>query len=267
MASVDGHDIWSNKSIVLDRIGYEKESRSWRNEHDTAPTTKSWRSWIEGAMEDQAARGEVDDFEIDDVQPCRMCLGDGEMHYMDHSGELWDEVSHKKLDDAGVRNARLEAIEQFYAHGVYEKLPTEKSWSATGNKRIQAKCIDIDRGDEVHGEYGSRLVAKEIKLDKRNHLFAATPPLEAKKMLLSYPMTAGIGYLPGEEGGMKLNFIDISRAYFQADAIRDVYVELPSEDWGEGMCGKLRRPMHGRRDAAQNWVCEKEIFSQCVLAS
>ena len=29
------------------------------------------------------------------------------------------------------------------------------------------------------------MVAKEIKLDKRDDLFAATPPLEAKKILFS----------------------------------------------------------------------------------
>ena len=75
----------------------------------------------------------------------------------------------------------------------------------------------------------------QTKLDKRNDLFAATPPLEAKKMLLSYAVTAGIGYLPGEgEEGMKLDFIDTSRAYFQADVVREVYVELPLEKLGRG---------------------------------
>ena len=52
---------------------------------------------------------------------------------------------------------------------------------------------------------------------------------------------------------MKLDFADISRAYFQASEIRDVYVELPSEDREEGMCGKLKTSMHGTTDAAQNW--------------
>ena len=51
---------------------------------------------------------------------------------------------------------------------------------------------------------------------------------------------------------MKLDFIDISRAYFQAEAIREVYVELPGEDNEEGMCGKLLKSMYGTRDALQN---------------
>ena len=38
------------------------------------------------------------------------------------------------------------------------------------------------------------MVAKEIKVDKREDLFAATPPLEAKKMLFSWAVTEGIGF-------------------------------------------------------------------------
>ena len=80
-------------------------------------------------------------------------------------------------------------------------------------------------------------------MDERNDLFTSTPPIEAKKMLLSYAATAGVGYVPGDkEVGMKLDFIDISRAYFHAN-FREVYVELPLEDWKEGMCGKLKKSM------------------------
>ena len=52
---------------------------------------------------------------------------------------------------------------------------------------------------------------------------------------------------------MKIDFIDISRAFFQADAIREVYVELSQEDAEQGMCAKLKKSMYGTRDAAQNW--------------
>ena len=49
------------------------------------------------------------------------------------------------------------------------------------------------------------LVAQEIKRDRREDLFAATPPLEAKKMLFSLVVTEGIGYQAGcKERGMKL---------------------------------------------------------------
>ena len=47
--------------------------------------------------------------------------------------------------------------------------------------------------------------------------------------------------------------MDISRAFFHADAIRKVYVKLAPEDAEEGMCGRLNKSMYGTRDAAQNW--------------
>ena len=71
---------------------------------------------------------------------------------------------------------------------------------------------------------------EEIKRDKRDDLFAATPPLEAKKMLMSLAVTQGVGYINNRREGMKLDFIDVKRAYFHAKCKRDVYVQLPKED-------------------------------------
>ena len=97
------------------------------------------------------------------------------------------------------------------------------------------------------------MVAKEIKTDKRLDLFAATPPLEAKKSLFSFAVTEGIGFQSGDrKGGKKINCVDIKRAYFQADSIREVYVDLPEEDQSPGMCGLLGESTYGTRDAAQN---------------
>ena len=74
--------------------------------------------------------------------------------------------------------------------------------------------------------------------------------LEALKALISVMMTKSLGW--GVEGkeDMKMDFIDVRRAYFHADAVRDVYVELPEEE-GEGkeVCGKLMKSMYGTRDA------------------
>jgi hypothetical protein len=91
------------------------------------------------------------------------------------------------------------------------------------------------------------LVAKEIKRDEREDLFAATPPLEAKKHLFSL-------WASMEE--MRLDFIDVTRAYFRARARREVHVDLPQEDHEEGACGKLGKAMYGTRDAAKNWEVE-----------
>ncbi len=64
--------------------------------------------------------------------------------------------------------------------------------------------MDTNKGDKEKPEYRCRLEAKEIKKDRREDLFAAAPPLEAKKVLLS--LFAGMPE-------MCLEFTDVVRAF------------------------------------------------------
>ena len=139
--------------------------------------------------------------------------------------EFWDDLSGKRLDPKLVKEARKEEMVEFGKHGVYVKVPVSRCWEETGKAPIGVRWVDINKGDENEPDYRSRLVAQEIKWDKREDLFAATPPLEAKKMLLSWAVTEGIGYEKGKESqGMKIDFIDVRRAYFHAKARRKVFV-------------------------------------------
>ena len=113
---------------------------------------------------------------------------------MDHDGNFWDEVSGAQLNSEEVMAARLDEIKQLYSHEVYEKVPIQECWDSTGRAPVKVKWIDINKGDGVNHEYRSRLVAKEIKMDKRLDLFAATPHLEAKKLLFGAAVTDGIGF-------------------------------------------------------------------------
>ena len=89
---------------------------------------------------------------------------------------------------------------------------------------------------------------------RRDDLFAATPPLEALKVILSLAVIEGLGFQRGDrKGGMKIGFIDARRAYFHAKAKRDVYLALTDEDWEEVMCRQPVKSMYGTRDAVQNW--------------
>jgi len=86
-------------------------------------------------------------------------------------------------------------------------------------------------------------------------LFAATPPLEAKKMLMSMAVT-GIGHQgTHRRDGDKLEFIDVRRAYSHARARRLVYIKLPEEDNQEGMCGTaLETPLRiGKWNTWSSW--------------
>ena len=73
-------------------------------------------------------------------------------------------------------------------------------------------------------------------------------------MLYSWAVTEGIGFVKGNRKvGVKLDCLDVMRAYFHAEARRQVFVEWCEEDDVKGMCGELVNAMYGARDAAQNW--------------
>ena len=113
--------------------------------------------------------------------------------------------------------------------------------------------VTFNKGDYENPETRCHSVAKEFNNHKRDDLFAATPPLEAKNMLFSFAVTEGIGFNPCKrDEGMKLDFIDIRRAYYHAEARRKVYIKLPEGDEEEGMCGILYKSLEGTHDARKN---------------
>ena len=79
------------------------------------------------------------------------------------------------LDSHMVRMARKEEMEEVRKHNLYMKVPIGQCWDKTGKAPIGVRWVDINRRDKIHPEYRSRLVAKEIRTDKREDLFAATP--------------------------------------------------------------------------------------------
>ena len=100
-------------------------------------------------------------------------------------------------------------------------------------------------------EVRSRLVARDFKgNDKdRDDLFAETPPLEAKRMLISRAATRR------RDGRMrKFMLIDARKAHLNPKCEQDVYVMLLDEaGCPEGMCGKLNYWLYGFRPAAAAW--------------
>ena len=100
-------------------------------------------------------------------------------------------------------------------------------------------------------------------------LFAATPPLEALRLLPSWAATSDPvppdGVARGSEDKSIL-IADVSRAFFEAPAKRDICVELPEEALEEGektpdTVGKLLASLYGTRNASANW---QEEVSMCM---
>ena len=169
----------------------------------------------------------------------------------------WDDVSGMEFDPKMVKAARQEEIEYVRKIHLYDKVPISECKRTIGRMPIIVRWVDINKGDRETPNYRSRIVAREINTYNRDDLFAATPPLEALKNILSIIATANKGEV------IMVN--DISLAFFHARVERDVYVQLPEEDKEVGddnMCGKLRPSMYGTRDAAQNWY--KEYSQQLI---
>ena len=169
-----------------------------------------------------------------------------ERHYGD--AECVDDVSGVPLDIRLVRAARKLEMEYFDGMGVWaERLPKHVV-KARGGKIIKGRWIDTNKGDKARPDYRSRFVGKEYNNCVDASLYAATPPLEALKLMIAH--TASSGDLSAH-----IMFSDVKRAYFNAKARRELYVELPEEDSGyeEGYVGRLALALYGTRDAASLW--------------
>jgi hypothetical protein len=127
-----------------------------------------------------------------------------------------------------------------------------------GCKVITTRWLDIIKGDSKHPNYRSRLVGREIKMDSRLDLFAATPPLESLRLMCS--MCASN---QDRRDPYRIMSVDVRRAYFYVKTTRPVYIEIPIEDLesgDEGRVAKLNLSLYGTRDAAQNWAKEYTRF-------
>ena len=175
-----------------------------------------------------------------------------------------DSVSGQPLQASLVKAARALELEYFNSKCVWEKRPRGEAMARTGKAPISVRWIDINKGDDDHPNYRSRLVAREIRRAGENPIFAPTPPLESLRTIISLAATDVRGAKshvrdPRSDRRTQVSFIDIRRAYFCAatDPNEPTYVELPREDKDHGdKVGLLLKHMYGTRRAADGWHCE-----------
>ena len=124
-----------------------------------------------------------------------------------------------------MREARRVEMEFFERMGAWsERLPKHEV-IAKGGKVIKGRWVDVNKGDTARPDYRLRFVGKEYNVGVDPTLYAATPPLEALKLLLGHAAS---------DTTQKVHIMlsDVKRAYFHALAQRELYVELPPEDSG-----------------------------------
>ena len=128
-----------------------------------------------------------------------------------------DDVSGNDLVPALVRTARDEEIAYFAKREVYKIVPRSHQ-RATGGKIIGTRWVDVNKGVAEVPDCRSRLVGREFNIGKDDNLYAATPPLEALRWVLSVAGTWARGRFR-ERRSVMIN--DVRRAYFYAHIQRD----------------------------------------------
>ena len=159
-----------------------------------------------------------------------------------------DDVSGEPLDPNEVRKACMDEVKYISDSNLYTKVPIKECVERTGKQPIAVKWIDRNEQDAKNPLYRSRLVGKEFNTCNDITLYAATPPLEALRLIISIDASNGYDIMTN----------DVSRVYFCAPVQEGqyIYVKLPEEDKApgeEGMCGRLNYSMYGTRRAATNW--------------
>ena len=97
----------------------------------------------------------------------------------------WDDTTGRELKKELVEAARAEELATVRSMKVWTKVAREECLRITGKPPIKLRWVDINKGDDEDPKYRSRIVAKEIRKDVRPELFAATPPIEYIKYLIS----------------------------------------------------------------------------------
>ncbi len=87
-----------------------------------------------------------------------------------------------------VRKSQGEEVKFMGEIDMYEEVSVEECWRKTGRAPTSCKWVNVNKGGEgEEQEVRCRMVARDFKPKgekDRDDLFAATPPLEAKKILL-----------------------------------------------------------------------------------
>ena len=96
---------------------------------------------------------------------------------------------------------------------MYNIFPREESVRTGKGKVIKGRWIDTNKGDSIKPDYRSRFVGKEFNTGVDAALYAATPPLEALKLLVSHAAS-------NRASKLHMMFSDVKRAYFNAVCTR-----------------------------------------------
>ena len=171
-----------------------------------------------------------------------------------------DEYTNEFLPYEAAKDAMLDEL-NYFCDVVFCGVSTEEAMSDKSGKIVGCRWVNCNKGDAENPDVRCRLVAQEVNNGDgpTDAFYAATPPLEAKRMLFSQWATER----KRQGRHLKISCVDIRKAYFNGKPKRNLYVRLPPElGLPKGTLGKLMRCMYGTRDAGAIW---EQCYVDCLV--
>lgn len=167
---------------------------------------------------DASAEGTRVGDEEEVMRDTAMETADWARHAWTSTSEYWDANTGEPLPPDLARAARQEEIQFMLEWRVWDEATVAECRRRTGKGPLGGKWVDVNKGDSQNPLVRSRYVAKEIAFHRSDDFFAATPPLEARRLLLSHVASSM---------GEKIMVIDARKAHLHAAAERLLWSCLP----------------------------------------
>ncbi len=243
LAIVKGIQVISNKRKELDSALEMIEEARWNESMGGGTVTgpPSCGSAPDLCPEDVLYEVEQEDMCEQDPSTWEDLATQRWQEYSQFSNETVDSTTGEILDPAKVKAGCDEEL-GFMSHmHVWDKVTREQAQSDPDGKIVGTRWVFVKKGDKVR----CRLVAQEFAgSDKREDLYAGTPPLSATRYLLSDSVSRG-----RKNKLVKLMVVDVKRAFLHGYCTRSVYIELPeAESRGVQYVVKLVRALFGPRE-------------------
>ena len=189
---------------------------------------------------------------------CKYGNGKNEMLTLKFKDVYKDEYTCESLPIGHVRRSMHDEL-QYFCDKVWVAVPLSEAQNDAEGKIIGSRWVNSNKNDINDPDVRCRLVAQEVNLHADDSFYAATPPLEAKRLLFSQWATEQ--KRDGER--LQLSFTDVKKAYFYGVPDRHLYVRFPPElGMPKDMVGRLVRCMYGTRDAGAIW---ENCYTKCLL--
>ena len=163
-----------------------------------------------------------------------------EVNQEDDSGDFYedgieylDDRTGLPLDAKLVAAAEREELDFMEEIGVDDECDERECWERTGKTPTSSKFVRVNKGSRQHPDIRARLCARDFKLKgegDREDLFAAMPPLEAKKLLFRQAVREPDVWRGGGFKSRKLLLIDVKKAHLNGIVPEEgfSYVRLPN---------------------------------------